>query len=146
MTEQTHGGFTISQIHQIQARIFEKLLKAYEIDDFNGPQGRILFVLWQADNLPIRDLSQKTSLAKTSLTSMLDRMEDKGYLKRVPDPSDRRLIRIVLTEKAKAMRDRYQFVSNQMNEIFYQGFSIEERRHIDDLLAKLLKNLQEYEA
>ncbi len=146
MAEPTHGGFYISQIKQVQGRIFEKLLKANAIDDFNGAQGRILFVLWQEDNLPIRDLSQKTSLAKTTLTSMLDRMEGKGYLKRVLDASDRRQIRIVLTDKAKAMRDRYQFVSNQMNEIFYKGFSMEERLHIDDLLAKLLKNLQDYEA
>jgi MarR family transcriptional regulator, organic hydroperoxide resistance regulator len=146
MTQQSHGGFYISQIKQIQGRIFEKLLKANEIDDFNGAQGRILFVLWQEDNLPIRDLSQKTSLAKTTLTSMLDRMESKGYLQRVLDPGDRRQIRIVLTEKAKSMRDRYQSVSNQMNEIFYQGFSAQERRHIDDLFAQLLKNLQDYEA
>ncbi len=52
MPEQTHGGFYISQIKQIQSRIFEKLLKANDIDDLNGAQGRILFVLWQAETHP----------------------------------------------------------------------------------------------
>ncbi len=145
MTDKTRGGFYISQIKQIQGRIFEKLLKADEIEDLNGAQGRILFVLWQEDHLPIRELSRLTSLAKTTLTSMLDRMEGIGYLKRVLDPDDRRQIRIVLTEKATSMRDRYQFVSIQMNDIFYKGFSDEEIAHFDHTLAIVLKNLKDYE-
>ena len=145
MPEQTRGGFYISQIKQIQSRIFEKLLKANDIDDLNGAQGRILFVLWQEDNLPIVELSSRTSLAKTTLTSMLDRMESKGYLKRVLDPSDRRQIRIVLTEKAAAMRERYNLVSDQMKAIFYKGFSEEEIMRFDQTLAKALQNLKEYE-
>jgi DNA-binding MarR family transcriptional regulator len=146
MTDKTRGGFYISQIKQIQGRIFEKLLKADEIEDLNGAQGRILFVLWQEDHLPIRELSRLTSLAKTTLTSMLDRMEGIGYLKRVLDPEDRRQIRIVLTEKATSMRDRYQFVSIQMNDIFYKGFSDEEIAHFDHTLAIVLKNLKDYES
>jgi DNA-binding MarR family transcriptional regulator len=145
MPDQTRGGFYISQIKQIQDRIFERLLKANNIDDFNGPQGRILFALWQEDNVPIRDLSEKTSLAKTTLTSMLDRMENKGYLRRVFDPSDRRQVRIVLAEKAAALRDRYESVSSQMKDIFYQDFSEEEIIRFDDTLSKILKNLKEYE-
>lgn len=145
MPYQSVGGFTISQIKQIQGRIFEKLLKENAIDEFNGPQGRILFVLWQEDNLPIHQLSQKTSLAKTTLTSMLDRMEKKGYLTRVFDPADRRQIRILLTEKATALKERYQAVSAQMNAIFYKGFSEEEIIEIDSTLEKLLKNLKDYE-
>lgn len=145
MPKQTRGGFYISQIKQIMDRVFERLLHANHIADFNGPQGRILFILWQEDNLPIRELSKRTSLAKTSLTSMLDRMEKKGYLKRVLDPQDRRQIRIVLTEKAIAMRDRYQSVSIQMNNIFYEGFSEEEIVRFDNTLAKILQNLKDYE-
>ena len=53
MIEETRGGFYISQVKQIQSRIFEKLLKENGIDDFNGAQGRVLFVLWQEDNLSI---------------------------------------------------------------------------------------------
>jgi MarR family transcriptional regulator, organic hydroperoxide resistance regulator len=145
MTKQTRGGFYISQIKQIQERIFERLLKANEIDDFNGAQGRILFVLWQADDLAIHELSERTSLAKTTLTSMLDRMEKKGYLRRVFDPADRRKVRLVLTEKSRALHERYQAVSGQMNEIFYRGLSEGEIDQLDNTLARVLQNLKEYE-
>jgi DNA-binding MarR family transcriptional regulator len=145
MSQKTQGGFLISQIKQIQGRIFEKLLKANEIDEFNGAQGRILFVLWQQDNLAIHELSQRTSLAKTTLTGMLDRMEQKGTIRRVLDPGDRRQIRIVLTGQATQMFAHYQVVSTQMNEIFYKGLSEEERAHFDQTLEKILTNLKEYE-
>jgi MarR family transcriptional regulator, organic hydroperoxide resistance regulator len=145
MAKTTLGGFYVSQIKQVQGRIFEKLLKASSIEDLNGAQGRILFVLWQEDNLPIRELSQRTSLAKTTLTSMLDRMEKQGDLRRVPDSDDRRQIRIVLTEKARAMNERFQTVSAQMNDIFYHGFTQKEIAQLDNTLSRVLKNLKEYE-
>jgi DNA-binding MarR family transcriptional regulator len=145
MADQTRGGFYISQIKQIQGRIFEKLLKENGIDDFNGAQGRILFVLWQSDNLPISELGRKTSLAKTTLTSMLDRMEERGHIKRNYDPGDRRQIRITLTDKAKTLNDSYKKVSAAMNGIFYSGFTDEEILQFDRALERVLKNLKEYE-
>lgn len=145
MDKNTQGGFLISQIKQIQGRIFERLLKANDVEDFNGAQGRILFVLWQEDHLPIYQLSQRTSLAKTTLTSMLDRLEKQGYLRRIPDPQDRRQIRIALTERARAMNERYQKVSAEMSEIFYRGFNQNEIIQFEGTLRKILENLKEYE-
>ena len=55
----TQGGFLISQIKQISGRIFEKILSQKNIDEFNGPQGRILYILWQEDSIPIKELSKK---------------------------------------------------------------------------------------
>ena len=73
MIEKTDGGILITRIKQLQGRIFEKLLAAHGISEFNGAQGRILFVLWEKDGIPISELAKKTGLAKTTLTSMLDR-------------------------------------------------------------------------
>ncbi len=145
MAKQTQGGFYISQIKQIQGRVFEKLLKAHQIDDFNGAQGRILFVLWQEDCLSIHELGQRTSLAKTTLTSMLDRMENQGHLRRIPDPNDRRQIHIVLTDKARDSYAQYQSVSAQMSDIFYHDMPDDEIAQFEVLLAKILNNLKEYE-
>jgi DNA-binding MarR family transcriptional regulator len=83
------GGFLISKIHQLSGRIFAKKLKEHAIE-INPSQGRILFVLWQNDGISIRELAQKTALEKSTLTSMLDRLEEAGYLKRRPSPEDRR--------------------------------------------------------
>ena len=43
-----NGGFLVTKIKQLGDRIFEKILSEKNIDAFNGAQGRILYVLWQA--------------------------------------------------------------------------------------------------
>lgn len=119
----TNGGFLISQIKQVQGRVFDAMLQKAGIEEFNGAQGRILYVLWQEDNLPIVELSKRTGLAKTTLTGMLDRMEERGFLERHFDKTDRRQIRIILTKKAHALSEKYNEVSDEMGEFFYNGFT-----------------------
>ncbi|MDE6727204.1 MAG: MarR family transcriptional regulator [Oscillospiraceae bacterium] len=139
--QKTNGGFLITKVKQIQGRVFEKLLSEYGISEFNGAQGRILFVLWEKDDIPIRELSEKTGLAKTTLTSMLDRLEKSGHVARVSDPADRRTVHIRLTESARSLQKKYDEVSAKMNEIFYGGFSDDEILAFEKALGKVLENL-----
>lgn len=145
MKKNTQGGFLISQIKQISGRIFEKLLARAGVEAFNGAQGRILYVLWQEDGVPIVTLSRRAGLAKSTLTSMLDRMESANLIVREADRENRRQIRIVLTETARALSDEYNKVSREMNEIFYSGFSDEEITSFEHTLRRILKNLNDKE-
>lgn len=143
--ERTNGGFLVGKIKQIQGRVFEKLLTDHGISEFNGAQGRILFVLWDQDDIPIRELADKTGLAKTTLTSMLDRLERSGHILRIADPKDRRSMRIRLTEQARGLREQYDAVSAEMSELFYQGFSDEEILKFEKNLRMILDNLTKKE-
>ena len=100
-----NGGFLVTKIKQLGDRIFEKILSEKNIDAFNGAQGRILYVLWQEDGISIRSLSVKCGLAITSLTTMLERMENQGLIRRVQSETDKRKTLLFLTEKAHALKD-----------------------------------------
>ncbi len=139
---ETKGGYLISRIKQAGTRIFDRMLAASGIDAFNGAQGRILYVLWQHEDISISSLCAKTSLANTTLTSMLDRMENSGLIVRKPDPADRRSRLIALTDKAKALQHDYELVSQQMNERYYIGFSESEIRRFEAYLQRVLANLE----
>ena len=139
---ETKGGFLISRIKQVGGRLFDRMLAEADIDAFNGAQGRILYVLWQGDELTISQLSAQTSLANTTLTSMLDRMEQSGLIQREPSPTDRRALLIRLTDKARALREDYDRISQRMNEMYYLGFTEEEVRQFEGYLLRVLDNLQ----
>lgn len=141
----SRGGFLISQIKQIQGRVFGKLLAKAGIDEFNGAQGHILYVLWQEDNLPIVELARRTGLAKTTLTTMLDRMEILGHITRTYDPKDRRQIRILLNDSVRKLESKYKEVSNKMSHLFYKGFTDDEILKLDAGLEQILHNLEEEE-
>ncbi|NHJ04271.1 MAG: MarR family transcriptional regulator [Candidatus Heimdallarchaeota archaeon] len=145
MKEQSVAGFLIAKIHQLSGRIFTKLLKNHQIE-INPAQGRIMFVLWREDNITIQKLAKKTSLGKSTLTPMLDRLEEMGYIKRVPSKSDRRKILIQLTEKDRNLQDEYVQISREMTDIFYDNFSTEEIAQFESYLQRLFENLQKYES
>jgi len=138
----TYGGFYVSRIQKLSSRVFEKLLKEKRLDAFNGAQGRILYVLWEHERLSFSDVGKLTSLAKTTLTSMIDRMEENGLVKRIPDKEDRRQIFVSITEKAKKFRQKYDAISEEMNAIFYRGFSPSEIQQLDKMLERILSNLE----
>ncbi len=139
---ETKGGFYITQIKQLQDRIFEKMLIENGIE-ISGGQGRILFILWKTDKLTISEISQKTSLAKNTVSVVVDGMVNKGILERNINPDNRRQTIISLTDYAKSLKEKYEIVSQQMNTLFYQGFSEEEQRQFEEYLARILETLTE---
>ena len=138
----TNGGFQISKIKQLGDRVFEKILTAQGIEAFNGAQGRILYVLWQEDGVPIKTISERCGLAITSLTTMLERMEKSGLIIRQQDSGDKRKTLIFLTDKAKALKEDYDAVSDRMSTVFYQGFTEEEIRNFEEHLERIRLNLE----
>ena len=144
MSQFSQSGFLMAKIHQITGRIFTKLLKDFNVQ-INPAQGRIMFVLWHNDEIPIIELAKKTALKKSTLTSMLDRLEEQGYILRVPSKEDRRKILIKRTEKDKAFQQLYLNVSEEMIRIYYQGFSKREIEQYEDSLNRIFTNVTEYE-
>ena len=142
---ETRTGFLISQIKQVQGRVFQRLLAASGVEAFNGPQWRILYVLWQEDGVPIARLARKTGLAKNTLTAMLARMADSGLVVRRPAQVDRRQVLIHLTDAARDLEGPYERVSQQMNRLFYQGMAQEDAARLDSLLDQVLANLENCE-
>lgn len=145
METQRQGGFLIAKIHQLSQRIFAKILKDANLTDLNPAQGRIMFVLWRGDNISIHELSKRTLLSKSTLTSMLDRLEQSGFIKRVPSKKDRREILIQLTEKNKLLQKKYVDISKNMTKIYYKDFTVVEINNFENKLHKILDNLLKYD-
>ena len=124
---ETKGGFYITQIKQLQDRIFERLLLENGIE-ISGGQGRILFVLWNTDNLTISEVSG---------------MVKKGIVERNINSRNRRQTIISLTEYAKSLQTEFEAVSQKMNTLFYQDFSEKEQKQFEQYLARILGTLIE---
>jgi len=133
----SNSGFYISRIKQVNTRLLNKFLAQKNITAFNGEQGRILHVLWENDGISNRELSKKSGLAMSSLTTMLERMEEKKLLERRVDENDKRKILIFLTDYAKSLKSEYDEISDKMTEISFEGISDEERLAFEATLEKV---------
>ena len=144
MKQQRQAGFLMAKIRQVGERVFLRRMKGSGVE-INPAQGRIMFALWQNDGVSIQQLAQKTQLGKSTLTSMLDRLEAMGYARRQRSEKDRRKILIFRTAKDKALERKYVELSEKMTELWYKGFAETEIDQFEASLQKILDNLVECE-
>lgn len=137
-----YGGTLISQIKQLQDRVFNKILKEEGIYEFNGQQGRILFSLWKDEKLSLIELSKRTSLAKTTLSTMIDRMRKNGLVIVEESKEDKRNLVIYLSDKTLALEDKINNATKRITDIFYKDFSEKEAKELDRFLIKIKDNLK----
>lgn len=140
MRIERQGGFLVSNIHHLSGRVFARMLKDHEIE-INPAQGRIMFVLWHEDGIPIRELVRRTSLGKSTLTSMLDRLEETGYIVRARSKADRRVVLVKRTAKDRAAQVAYERVSRAMTDVYYRGLTHGEIDAFERTLERILDNL-----
>lgn len=80
---------------------FLKPLK--EIESNSLPQGWIHLMSWMLNNgntpVSMTDLSLATHISKPNVTPIIDRLCQDGFVERIPDKSDRRMIKVELTKK-----------------------------------------------
>ena len=141
----SNSGFYISRIKQINTRLLNKFLAQKNITAFNGEQGRILHVLWENDGISNQELSKKSGLAMSSLTTMLERMEEKNLLTRKGCPKDKRRCLLFLTEYANSLKKEYDEISEKMTKISFEGISEVERLAFEKTLENVLHNLEKAE-
>ena len=142
----TEGGNLISQIHQVSQRVWYDVLSRNGLEDLAGARGRVIFALWNEDNIPIKKLVEKTSLDKATLTGIIDRLERDGYVKRIPSADDKRVALISRTGKDEIFKSKIPEVSDQQNKLFYKGFSTSEIKDFESYLKRILQNCKEAEA
>lgn len=79
-------------------RYYESKLASYDI---TPSQFYVLNALWGNDGMKFKDLAKCANMDGSTLTGILDRMEQSEFVERRNDPDDRRSLLIFLTEKAK---------------------------------------------
>jgi DNA-binding MarR family transcriptional regulator len=70
------------------------------------PQYLVMLVLWERDDVPVKDIGERLFLDSGTLTPLLKRLEAAGLIKRTRSKDDERQVLIVLTSKGQALRDK----------------------------------------
>ena len=108
-------------------------------------QPRILRALLKYGPMSQRQLSDRCGLDVTTMSRVLDRMEDAGLLTRQTNPQRRRSFRIVLTQEGAETARRVTEAFQALDERLWRGFSREERSQMEVGLGRMLDNLVEAE-
>ena len=78
------------------------------------PQYLVLLVLWEQEEIPVKEISQKLFLETNTLTPLLKRMQSNGILERKRSKTDERVVIISLTPKGKELQKRAIEIPNKL--------------------------------
>jgi DNA-binding MarR family transcriptional regulator len=70
------------------------------------PQYLVMLVLWERDDLPVKDIGERLFLDSGTLTPLLKRLEAAGLIKRTRSTEDERQVLIALTSQGQSLREK----------------------------------------
>ncbi|HEU4964255.1 MAG TPA: MarR family transcriptional regulator [Bacilli bacterium] len=91
--------------------------------------------------MTMTELGKNLLVTKANMTGMIDRLERDGFVSRHPDQFDRRVTKVMLTEKGSEFLDGIEEPRRQFTEGMLADFTIEERQQLFDYLERLFKRL-----
>jgi MarR family transcriptional regulator, organic hydroperoxide resistance regulator len=112
---------------------------ALERFDLTYPQYLAMLVLWENDELSVKDLAARLGLDSATLTPILKRLETVGYVRRVRGVLDERLVLIHLTDNGRALKLSAAFLPDHISEIV--GRPVPDLQRLRDELHDLKASL-----
>ena len=109
--------------------------------DITYPQYLVLMVLWEKDEVNLSTIAEKLQLQSNTLTPLLKRLQQRGFLERKRSETDERNIVITLTEKGKKLKDQACDVPGLLAEQI--PLSMEEAKELYRLLYKMIGEMNE---
>jgi DNA-binding MarR family transcriptional regulator len=88
------------------------------------------------------ELARILAYSPGAMTRLLDKLEQLDYLQRVPDPDDRRALRLELTASGREIHARILACGNAAAERAFSKITRAERRQLHDLLVRVLNHMQ----
>ena len=124
----------ISTIQRCTQRYFEAALT-----DFSIGYGQQFFLLRisEQEGISLQELAKRGNYDKTTVTKVVQKLTEEHLVCSVPDPRDRRIHHLYLTDTAKALIERLYEVRDRWKNQLTEGFSEQEKAQMEDFLSRM---------
>jgi len=128
----------LTQISQGYRHLSERLME--QIGMHRAP-AYLLCCLYLQDGVTQSELAEQLSVQGASVTPVLQRMEEAGWVRRERDAEDNRLVRVYLTEKGREQERSIMEQFLRMQEAIFAGIAPRERAFLRQLLTQMSQNM-----
>jgi len=108
--------------------------------DVTPVQYSVLQCLWEHDFQTPTQIANALSLDGSSITGLLDRMESKGLVRRIPNAEDRRALQVMLVPRGKLLEKPITRLVEEANDEVLSALSPEEQAQLKEYLRRILEN------
>lgn len=128
----------IYDIHLLLARGFNRRVRHMGL---TRPQWEVVTLLRRLDGATQTELAETLEMGRSPLGKIIDKLEAMELVERRADEDDRRINRVFLTEKMQPLIEPIRDVTTALQELAFEGVSIEEERGLMFGLQKIRDNL-----
>ena len=111
--------------------------------DIKPPHLDILVNLFRFEGISQQELARKLLVGRSNMSMLLPQMEKRGLLERRPDPKDKRVLRLYLTEAGRELTGRAMVIQTDIIEKTLSATPIEDCLAMADNMEKLIARLQQ---
>jgi DNA-binding MarR family transcriptional regulator len=127
-------------VYKINKRIEKMQRETVQESNLTPAQYLILRQLWDQDGKQFKELAENCSCSRSTITGVVDTMENNELVKRVPNPKDRRSQLVKLTKKGKELEELTPQMDGLVNNCC-QGLDEFDIKLLGGLLKKLYDSL-----
>lgn len=131
-------GYRIKLLSQVIGRKFQERLEPFGLTAFHWV---VLCCLWKEDGLATSSIGERLQQVGGTLTGVLDRMEERGLVRRERDTRDRRIWRIWLTDAGKQLEEVLPPIAVEIREEAMAGMAVPDRELFSTLIDRAIANL-----
>jgi MarR family transcriptional regulator, multiple antibiotic resistance protein MarR len=134
----THG--IIRLINRLRVELIDAMDRELSRFDITAPQLIVLASVASKEADSAAGLCKSISYDPGAMTRMIDRLEQKGLVRRVPNPDDRRAMNLELTSAGKALYPQLLEAKETVQAQFLRGFGKAEVQALESFLNRMLDN------
>jgi DNA-binding MarR family transcriptional regulator len=127
--------FLLSKAFQKGHHLVKKRLEPFGLTNL---QYIVLEILWQEEGLTAIELGRRANIDKATLSGVLDRMNDGGWIEKWRDEQDKRMLRLFPSRKSIRTKKRLKSAREAANKELLDGLAPDERNDLKDFLLRLL--------
>lgn len=118
-----------------------KLSPIYSHMGLTAGQPRVLNCLLEKDFITQKELSMQCMIDPTTLSRILDKLENKNYIKRIPHPTCRRSFQIILTENGRTLAQQIEQILSKTTLQMLDGITEQQLQQSISVMKKIYENL-----
>ncbi|WP_300621936.1 MarR family transcriptional regulator [uncultured Fusobacterium sp.] len=130
----------ISRVHHKGASYIDELLRKKGIRNLSYSHIRIIIILSIYNRISMKEISELISKDKSTVTTLVNKLEKLGYVKKITCQRDRRVTYLKLEEKAEEIVETVFQVANLFHQKVESILTKEEISTLFILMEKLIKN------
>jgi len=128
------------QIKQVMNSLLRRVDTHMQPLELTGMQWEPVLMLWLKRADTVAGLARVSNMGCASMTRMLDRLEEKGLLRRERSELDRRVVNLHLTTKGKKIASKIWPIVVEGMHVHLDGFKKEELVQFNDFLGRMMTN------